>query len=466
MNYQEIITTKVLIDEYNIESDAPLVKNALNCNINYKKDDKISEFKNKEHIPFSLEYIIISDVVLIENWTKYNKNINKFINNEIQRKLYNYTRDDEKELYKDTYNTNSSGYVFSGLFYENSKYSKYLSNIMINRSKINDYCYFVTIYLSLNDKTKSVFENVVNNHCSYKTGDWVTWGFSFDFNDNGFYYYADIIKYEITKYLKNDGLISMTDISNTIYTLYTCKTDLAKCYEFSFLRLNSNSIQEKIDDILTSNNEKRALFYLMSDISINEFIRNEKIKFLSLLTCYYNLIYNILLSINYEQLMVINDDLCGSKVNYKKIKSINNRYFLLSRIINNYKTPVFFMYGGLQFYNGERQIKSETCVESAYDSIRKVKNEFDTLYKDVLKIYDINRIHDDSHNSIIMLFCNIITLGVAILSLLFSIHISNKQTTNEESINRITTSNNNVTISSISEASKTISEDIALISQD
>ena len=38
-NYQEIITTKVLIDEYKIESDAPLVQNAKKFDLEYIKNN-------------------------------------------------------------------------------------------------------------------------------------------------------------------------------------------------------------------------------------------------------------------------------------------------------------------------------------------------------------------------------------------------------------------------------------------
>ena len=472
MNYQEIITTKVLIDEYNIESDAPIVQNAKKCDLEYIKNNVKSD-----NVEFFVEQIIISDIVSIGKWETYRDNINKFIDREIQGIIQtNLIGINEGNLcvysYKNTYAI--AGSVGSCIIGSNSKYSKYLRRIGINHFKVNDYSYFVSISLYLNDYTKSVFNKIVNNNLMYGFKDSNNFG-TID-NEDLFYCYADIIKYEIIKNLKNDGLIFFIDVDSPVYSLYLCNADLKKGHDFGVLCINEDLDTIKTNDIVFNNIVKKSLFYLNSNKTKKDYPREEH--FLSLLLGYYNL-HNILLNINYEQLKIIDDDLSGNRINYEKIKSINNKYFILSRIINNYETSIFSTYSGLQFYDGEKWIKSESYVEMAYDSIKKVKNEFDNLYKDVSKIYDINRIRDDSCNSKTMLIVSKRTLKVSRIAMVATIISAvatmcqlelsknnyKSQKINEEIYKQETLSNDNVaTISSISESRLAIVEDDALIS--
>ena len=98
-NYQEIITTKVLIDEYNIESETPLVQNAMRCDLVY---NEISNEK-RDYVEFIIERIIISDIVSIEDWGKYYNDFNKFLDKEnsdisdIQDITQTFLADDKKK---------------------------------------------------------------------------------------------------------------------------------------------------------------------------------------------------------------------------------------------------------------------------------------------------------------------------------------------------------------------------------
>lgn len=419
-NYQEIITTKVLIDEYNIESETPLVQNAMRCDLVYKE---ISNEK-RDYVEFIIERIIISDIVSIEDWEKYYNDFNKFLEKEnsdisdIQDITQTFLADDKKSNlfissgptdYKDPYNI--AGAVGTCVIGRNSKYSKYLRKIGINKFKVNDYSYFLSIDFYLNDYTKSVFNKILNNNSMYIND------FGCIDNDDLFYCYADIIKYELINNLKNDGLIINTGVDNPVYSLYLCSIDLKKNNNFDFLGLNGNLNKIKTKEILTNNIEMSSLFYLNFDKTQRDYSRENKVHFLSILLGYHNL-HNILLSINYEQLKIIDDDLHHNKINYKKIESINKKYFILSGLINNYETSIFSGYNGLKFYDGAKYIKSETYVKIAYDSIKKVKNELDYLYQDVSKLYDINRIRADSKNSKMMLIVSIITLIVSFIALI------------------------------------------------
>ena len=466
MNYQEIIATKILIDKYNIEFDTPLAKDVNRCDLEYKE---LRNNEKRDNAEFFVEQIIISDIVSIGDWETYNKNINKFIEKGIQDittiKKGNLGVYSNSTNYKNSYATGGSvGSCFVG---NNSKYSKYLINIEISYFKVNDYSYFVSTSLYLNDYTKSVFNKIANNNSEYYYED-INNFVTID-NEDLFYCYADIIKYEIIKNLKNDGLIFFTDVDNPVYSLYLCNADLKKGHDFGVLCINGDLDTIKLNDIVFNNIVKKSLFYLNLNKTKKDYPREEH--FLSLLLGYYNL-HNILLSINYEQLKIIDDDLSGNRINYEKIKSINNKYFILSRIINNYETSIFSTYSGLQFYDGEKWIKSESYVEMAYDSIKKVKNEFDNLYKDISKIYDTNRIRDDSCNSKKMLTVSVITLIVSFIAMVLSIiqlvfpkcnYNSNK--INEKNYKQKNLSNNNVyDISSVSKKSKVIVEDVTQIS--
>ena len=475
MNYQEIITTKVLIDEYNIESDAPIVQNAKKSDLEYIKNNVKSD-----NVEFFVEQIIISDIVSIGKWETYRDNINKFIDREIQGIIQtNLIGINEGNLgvYSNSTNYKNSyvigGSVGSCFIGRNSKYSKYLRNIEVNQFKVNDYCYFVSIGLYLNDHTKSVFNKIVNNNSMYHSKD-INSFVTIDKKDL-FYCYADIIKYEIIKNLKNDGLIISTVVSNHVYSLYLGNIDLKKNQNLGFLGINGGLAEKKTKDILVHDIVKSSLLYLNFNNTKNDY--SIKVHFLSLLLEYYNLL-NIFLSINYEQLKIIEDDLSGNRINYEKIKSINNKYFILSRIINNYETSIFSIYSGLQFYDGEKWIKSESYVEMAYDLIKIVKNEFDNLYKDISKIYDTNRIHDDFCNSKTMLIVSKRTLKVSFIAMVATIISAvatmcqlelsknnyKSQKINEEIYKQETLSNDNVaTISSISESRLAIVEDDALI---